>query len=79
MDSDSDDELVLHTLLFPAQDMIHARGESSHREKKHRKWINRDREAAHELLVHDYFASDSLYNLSKFEESFRISRNYSYV
>ena len=75
MDSDSDDNLVLHTLLSAAQDVIRQRGETSHREKKHRKWINRDQEAANELLVHDYFSLDSLYDLSKFEEHFRISRN----
>ncbi|XP_023764785.2 uncharacterized protein LOC111913293 [Lactuca sativa] len=75
MDSDSDDNLVLHTLLSAAQDAISQRGETSHREKKHRKYINRDREAAHELLVRDYFAPDSLYDLSKFEDHFRISRN----
>nr|KAJ0198376.1 hypothetical protein LSAT_V11C700370070 [Lactuca sativa] len=75
MDSDSDDELVLHTLLSAAKDMIHARGKSSHCEKKHRKWINRDREATNELLVRDYFSHDSLYDLSRFEERFRISRN----
>ena len=74
MDNDSDDELVLHTLLSAAQDVIRQRGETSHREKKHRKYINRDREAAHELLVRDYFAVDSLYDLSKFEERFCISR-----
>ncbi|KAL7616885.1 hypothetical protein Lser_V15G00681 [Lactuca serriola] len=75
MDSGSDDDLVLHTLLSAAQDVIRERGETSHREKKHRKYINQDREAAHELLVRDYFATDSLYDLSKFEERFRISRN----
>nr|KAJ0223120.1 hypothetical protein LSAT_V11C200094570 [Lactuca sativa] len=74
MDNDSDGELVLHTLLSAAQDMIHERGESSHDEKKNRKWIDRDQEVANELLVRDYFAPDSLYGLSKFEESFRISR-----
>nr|KAJ0213369.1 hypothetical protein LSAT_V11C400195620 [Lactuca sativa] len=56
--------------------MLHARGESSHREKKHRKWIKRDLEATNELLVRDYFAPDSLYDLLKFEERFRISRNF---
>ena len=29
----------------------------------------------HELLVHDYFSHDSLYDLLKFEDRFRISRN----
>ncbi|CAH1412636.1 unnamed protein product [Lactuca virosa] len=75
MDSGSDNDLVLHTLLSAAQDVIRERGETSHREKKHRKYINRDREAAHELLVCDYFVTDSLYDLSKFKERFRISRN----
>nr|KAJ0209714.1 hypothetical protein LSAT_V11C400170760 [Lactuca sativa] len=70
----SDDDLILHTLLSAAQDLINERGESSHCEKKHRKWINRDREAAHELLVRDYFASDSLYDLAKFKDRLRISR-----
>ncbi|KAL7601401.1 hypothetical protein Lser_V15G26961 [Lactuca serriola] len=55
--------------------MVRERGESLHNEKKHRKWINRDREAENELLVHDYFYPDSLYDLSEFEERFRISRN----
>nr|KAJ0227842.1 hypothetical protein LSAT_V11C100035740 [Lactuca sativa] len=50
MDSGSDDDLVLHTLLSGAQDVVHERGETSHRDKKHRKWINRDQEAANELL-----------------------------
>nr|KAJ0201423.1 hypothetical protein LSAT_V11C600319370 [Lactuca sativa] len=75
MDDDFDDELVLHTLLYAAQDMIRERGESSHGEKMHRKWINQDRETANELLVRDYFAPNSLYDLSKFEKRFRISRN----
>nr|KAJ0184467.1 hypothetical protein LSAT_V11C900458130 [Lactuca sativa] len=75
MNDDSDDELVLNTLLSMAQNMVRERCKSSYSEKKHRKWINRDREAENELLVCDYFAPDSLYNLSKFEERFRISRN----
>nr|KAJ0205262.1 hypothetical protein LSAT_V11C500272280 [Lactuca sativa] len=75
MDDESNDELVLHTLLSAAQDMVRERGESSHSKKKNRKWINRGRETANELLGRDYFASDSLYDLSKFEERFRISIN----
>nr|KAJ0188080.1 hypothetical protein LSAT_V11C900460400 [Lactuca sativa] len=75
IDDDSDDKLVLHILLSAVQDMIRERDESSYGEKNHRKWINRDREAENKLLVHDYFAPDSLYDLSKFEKRFRISRN----
>ncbi|XP_023765798.1 uncharacterized protein LOC111914256 [Lactuca sativa] len=75
MVSDSDDDLVLQTLLSAAQDVIRERGKTSHRKKKHRKYINQDREAAHQLLVYDYFVPDSLYDLLKFEERFRISRN----
>nr|KAJ0206944.1 hypothetical protein LSAT_V11C500245990 [Lactuca sativa] len=75
MGDDSDDELVIHTLLSSTQDMVRERGESSNNEKKHRKWINRDREAANDILVCDYFAYDSLYDISKFEERFHISRN----
>nr|KAJ0207049.1 hypothetical protein LSAT_V11C500274670 [Lactuca sativa] len=61
MDSDSDDNLVLHTLLYAAQDVIRQRGETSHREKKHKKYINRDREATHELLVHRFRISRKLF------------------
>nr|KAJ0210726.1 hypothetical protein LSAT_V11C400180070 [Lactuca sativa] len=50
MDNDSDDELVLHTLLSAAQAMVRERGESLNSEKKHRKWINRDRETTKERL-----------------------------
>nr|KAJ0219604.1 hypothetical protein LSAT_V11C300105680 [Lactuca sativa] len=64
MDDDYDDEMVLHALLFVAQYMVHERGESSHNEKK-----------PNEPLVRDYFAPNSLYDLSKFEERFHISRN----
>nr|KAJ0185119.1 hypothetical protein LSAT_V11C900479240 [Lactuca sativa] len=54
--------------------MVCERNESSHGEKKRTKWINRDREAANEHLLRDYFVFDTLYDLSKFEER-RISRN----
>nr|KAJ0203136.1 hypothetical protein LSAT_V11C500276570 [Lactuca sativa] len=74
-DNDFDEDLILYTLLSVARDMVRERGESSNIEKKHRKWINRDREAANERLVRDYFVVDCLYDLSKFEERFRISRN----
>ncbi|XP_023742255.1 uncharacterized protein LOC111890363 [Lactuca sativa] len=74
-DNDFDEDLILYTLLSAARDVVRERAESSNVEKKHRKWINRDREAAHELLVRDYFAVDSLYDLSKFEERFRININ----
>ncbi|XP_052626641.1 uncharacterized protein LOC111918978 [Lactuca sativa] len=73
--SSDDDELVMHTLLSTAHDIVRQRGEFSNVEKKRRKSINQDREAANELLVHDYFNLDSLYDLSKFEDHFRISRN----
>nr|KAJ0222118.1 hypothetical protein LSAT_V11C200099480 [Lactuca sativa] len=72
---DSDDDFVLQTLLSMARDRLRQRGESSNDEKKRRILINRDRIATHELLVHDYFGPDSLYDLSKLEERFRISRN----
>ncbi|XP_023769184.1 uncharacterized protein LOC111917758 [Lactuca sativa] len=73
-DNDSDEDLILYTLLSATRDVVHERGESSNVEKKHRKWINRDCEAAHEHLVHDYFVVDSLYDLSKFKERLCISR-----
>ena len=74
-DSSDEDDLVLHTLLSAARNRVQQRGESSNTEKRHRILIVRDRMAAHELLVRDYFALDSLYDLSKFEDRFRISRN----
>nr|KAJ0189338.1 hypothetical protein LSAT_V11C800410720 [Lactuca sativa] len=58
-DNDFDDDFILYTLLSAARDVVRERGESSNVDKKHRKWINRDREAAHELLVHDYFVVDN--------------------
>nr|KAJ0209076.1 hypothetical protein LSAT_V11C400214940 [Lactuca sativa] len=70
-----DDELVMHTFLSAAHDIVCQRDETSNVEKKRKKSINRDREAANELLVRDYFNVDSLYDLSKFEDRFRISRN----
>nr|KAJ0221303.1 hypothetical protein LSAT_V11C200089680 [Lactuca sativa] len=63
--SSDEDDLVLHTFL----------GESSNTEKRHRISIVRDCMAAHEFLVRDYFAPDSLYDQSKFKDRFRISRN----
>ncbi|KAL7611052.1 hypothetical protein Lser_V15G12644 [Lactuca serriola] len=74
-DNFGEDDLVLHTLLSAARNRVQQRGESTNTEKRRRISIVRDRMAAHELLVHDYFAPDSLYDLSKFEDWFRISRN----
>nr|KAJ0204160.1 hypothetical protein LSAT_V11C500229790 [Lactuca sativa] len=76
--NDSDEDLILYTLLSAARDM--ERDENSNVEKKHRKWINRDRRAAHELLVCDYVVVDYLYDLSKFEERFPrdLTHNYEF-
>nr|KAJ0202776.1 hypothetical protein LSAT_V11C500229780 [Lactuca sativa] len=74
--NNSDEDLILYTLLSAARDM--ERDENSNVEKKHRKWINRDRRAAHELLVCDYVVVDYLYDLSKFEERFRFIEIYFY-
>nr|KAJ0193004.1 hypothetical protein LSAT_V11C800403480 [Lactuca sativa] len=71
-DDDSSDE---DDLLSAARNRVQQRGESTNTEKRRRISIVRDRMATHELLVRDYFAPDSLYDLSKFEDRFRISRN----
>ena len=37
--------------------------------------LNRDRAAAHDRLVHDYFADDWVYDLDAFKRRFRVSRH----
>ena len=37
--------------------------------------LNRDRAAAHDRLVHDYFADDCVYDLRAFKRRFRLSRH----
>jgi hypothetical protein len=38
-----------------------ATSSSTQRPKRHRRYINRDREAAHFRLLHDYFDDDCVY------------------
>ena len=40
-----------------------------------KRWIKRDREAAHNRLYQDYFAEDSLYNEHHFRRRFRMRRH----
>nr|KAJ0196659.1 hypothetical protein LSAT_V11C700369150 [Lactuca sativa] len=68
-DEDSDDdELVMHTLLSVAHDIVRQRGETSNVEKKRRKPINRGLRGGERTF-------GTLYDISKFEDRFRISRN----
>nr|KAJ0189525.1 hypothetical protein LSAT_V11C800430630 [Lactuca sativa] len=69
-DDSNNDELIMHILFSTAYNIVRQRDDSSNIEKS----INRDRIASNELLLHDYFPSDRLYNLSKFKDRFHISR-----
>ena len=48
---------------------------ASQRRRKKKRFIKRDREEAHERLVKDYFADDSIYNESHFRRRFRMRRH----
>ncbi|XP_023738918.1 uncharacterized protein LOC111886914 [Lactuca sativa] len=76
-DSSDEDDLVVHTLLSSARNRVQQRGESSNTEKRHRILIVRDRMAAHELLVRDYFALDSFYEFFQLRWDARGKRGFS--
>ena len=67
--SDSDDDLfltVMHALLLDEEDS----DEEFLRTRAAR--LNRDREEAHQRLVHHYFAPDCVYTADDFDRRFRM-------
>ena len=48
---------------------------ASQRRRKKKRFIKRDREEAHERLMKDYFADDSIYNESHSHRRFRMRRH----
>ena len=71
--SDSvEDEVAdaLGSAVHEAMAMLRAEMEasSSRRRRRHRRYVNRDREAAHERLHRDYFADNCVYPLTTSDE-----------
>lgn len=71
--SSSDDEAFFPILVTGIARYCRRKREAS--VKKTRKTINRDRAAAHELLVRDYFAEDCLYDDKQFKRRFRLNKS----
>jgi hypothetical protein len=58
-------------MLQVEEGAVAAASSSTRRPKRHRRYINRDREAAHFMLRHDYFDDDYVYP-SYFCRSYRM-------
>ncbi|KAL7597307.1 hypothetical protein Lser_V15G28517 [Lactuca serriola] len=69
---DSDDDVEFAETFFNVVQHVHA--EESSNAARTRAVINRDHQAAHDLLVHDYFADNCLYNDDSFERRFRLNK-----
>ncbi|XP_052620854.1 uncharacterized protein LOC128126780 [Lactuca sativa] len=69
---DSDDDVEFAETFFNVVQHVHA--EKSSNAVRTRVVINRDRQAAHDLLVRDYFADNCLYNDDSFERRFRLNK-----
>jgi len=54
--------------------MLNLNEESSSRPKRRRRYINRDRESAHDRLHQDYFADDCVYPPNYFRRRYRMRR-----
>ncbi|KAI3503237.1 hypothetical protein L1887_31676 [Cichorium endivia] len=70
-DFDSDDDEFINTFFNV---VAHGAAEGSSNVRHTRTSINRDRQAAHELLVRDYFADPPLYGDKHFRRRFRLPR-----
>ncbi|XP_023765099.1 uncharacterized protein LOC111913604 [Lactuca sativa] len=68
---DSDDDIEFISTFFNVVQHIH--NEESSNVARSSAVVNRDRQAAHDLLVCDYFADNYLYNDDSFERHFRIN------
>ncbi|XP_052620997.1 uncharacterized protein LOC128126878 [Lactuca sativa] len=68
---DSDDDVEFVETFFNVVQHVHA--EESSNAARTRAVVNRDRQAAHDLLVRDYFADNCLYNDDSFERRFRLN------
>jgi hypothetical protein len=61
--------------MLQAEEVVAAIASSSIRgPKRHRRYVNRDREPAHFRLWHDYFDNDCVYPPSYFHRRYRIRR-----
>ncbi|XP_052621039.1 uncharacterized protein LOC111904210 [Lactuca sativa] len=69
---DSDDDVEFVDTFFNVVQHIH--DEESSNAARTRAVVNRDRQAAHDLLVRDYFADNCLYNDDSFERRFRLNK-----
>ncbi|KAL7618784.1 hypothetical protein Lser_V15G01150 [Lactuca serriola] len=69
---DSDDDVEFVETFFNVVQHVHA--EESSNAARTRAVVNRDRQAAHDLLVRDYFADNCLYNDDSFERRFRLNK-----
>ncbi|KAL7599405.1 hypothetical protein Lser_V15G21282 [Lactuca serriola] len=69
---DSDDDVEFVETFFNVVQHIH--DEESSNAARTRAVVNRDRQAAHDLLVRDYFADNCLYNDDSFERRFRLNK-----
>jgi hypothetical protein len=54
--------------------MLNLNEESSSRPKRRQRYINRDRESAHDRLHQDYFADDCVYPSNYFRRRYRMRR-----
>ncbi|KAL7611002.1 hypothetical protein Lser_V15G13725 [Lactuca serriola] len=69
---DSDDDVEFFETFFNVVQHIH--NEESSNAAHTRAVVNRDRQAAYDLLVRDYFADNFLYNNDSFERRFRLNK-----
>nr|KAJ0201596.1 hypothetical protein LSAT_V11C600299180 [Lactuca sativa] len=69
---DSDDDVEFVETFFNVVQHVHA--EESLNAGRTRAVVNRDRQAAHDLLVRDYFADNCIYNDDSFERRFRLNK-----
>ncbi|XP_052625886.1 uncharacterized protein LOC128132919 [Lactuca sativa] len=69
---DSDDDVEFVETFFNVVQHVHA--EESSNAARTRAVVSRDRQAAHDLLVRDYFADNCLYNDDSFERRFRLNK-----
>ncbi|XP_052621102.1 uncharacterized protein LOC128126941 [Lactuca sativa] len=69
---DSDDDVEFVETFFNVVQHVHA--EESSNAARTRTVVNRDRQAAHDLLVRDYFADNCLYNDDSFKRRFRLNK-----
>jgi hypothetical protein len=71
----SAEQQALDSLASRIFGKIKAKMEGSSSRRRTRKYINRDREGAHQRLVADYFAEEPLYSDAMFRRRFRMRRH----